>query len=70
MIVLGFAFFVGTVAAFGISCYLFIAAVARDIDDNLQLINESSRKSRKNRLQSMEYLFDFIKIHSSTKKLR
>ena len=68
VMVVWYAFFMGAVAGHGVGCYLIVAAIIRDINHTLQLINKSS-KAKKNHSQSMKYLLEFIEMHSTVKKL-
>lgn len=61
--------FVTSMASVGLSSLYFEVAVIRDLKNNLNSIDESS-KSPKGRFNIFKKLSHFIEIHSMMKKLR
>lgn len=69
-IMIGFdLFYIACITSFGVGSYLFVISVVKDVKSNTNLINHSA-KDKKNRLQTLKQLSEFIDINSISLKLK
>lgn len=64
------SYFVGSLAILGISTYILMLAMIKDIKYRLYSINENAKADKnKNPTATVEQFSDFIQMHSMTKQL-